>query len=563
MPIARFEMPDGRIARFEVPEGTTPEQAQTMMQAAMPKPVSRVDAEPESPDSVGASGNMIAGLLRGAGSIGSTLIAPYDMAKDAIAGKGLSLESNRERRHDMDMALSGMGADIDSTAFGAGKLAAEVAGTAGVPATLAKGAMMAGATPKLVSALGSGGMSLGGAAGGKAANLALRAGAGAASGGVAAGLVDPDQAGAGAAIGAASYPAIKGAAMIGRGVKTVASDAITNALGMATGTGAEAVKAAFAAGKNKSGAFLDNLMHKVDMTAVLDDAKQALDKVRADRAAQYRQGMFDISNDKTIIDVQPIIKAMSNISGMGSYKGQQINKNAAGVVDDLSAAVNEWAALPKGDFHTPEGLDALKRKIGDIRETTQHGTSARVAADRIYNSIKSEIAKQAPTYNKVMKDYADASEFITEVQRAFSLRDKTSADTAMRKLQSLMRNNVNTNYGNRLDLAKELERAGGKELMPALAGQAMSSLTPRGMMGPAGVGLGGYAALTNPAALPMLAFGSPRLVGGAAYGAGRMSALPGDAFNAIGGQGLLGAIPRGAIPPASLLATLPAVSLSR
>src|SRR5574343_421495 len=28
MPIARFQMPDGRIARFEVPEGTSPEQAQ-------------------------------------------------------------------------------------------------------------------------------------------------------------------------------------------------------------------------------------------------------------------------------------------------------------------------------------------------------------------------------------------------------------------------------------------------------------------------------------------------------------------------------------------------------
>lgn len=33
MPIARFEMPDGRVARFEVPEGTTPERAQQMMQA--------------------------------------------------------------------------------------------------------------------------------------------------------------------------------------------------------------------------------------------------------------------------------------------------------------------------------------------------------------------------------------------------------------------------------------------------------------------------------------------------------------------------------------------------
>jgi hypothetical protein len=32
MPIARFQMPDGRVARFEVPEGTTPEAAQSLVQ---------------------------------------------------------------------------------------------------------------------------------------------------------------------------------------------------------------------------------------------------------------------------------------------------------------------------------------------------------------------------------------------------------------------------------------------------------------------------------------------------------------------------------------------------
>jgi hypothetical protein len=32
MPIARFEMPDGRIGRFEVPEGTTAEDAQSMVE---------------------------------------------------------------------------------------------------------------------------------------------------------------------------------------------------------------------------------------------------------------------------------------------------------------------------------------------------------------------------------------------------------------------------------------------------------------------------------------------------------------------------------------------------
>lgn len=33
MPVARFQMPDGRIGRFEVPEGTTPEQAQQMIES--------------------------------------------------------------------------------------------------------------------------------------------------------------------------------------------------------------------------------------------------------------------------------------------------------------------------------------------------------------------------------------------------------------------------------------------------------------------------------------------------------------------------------------------------
>lgn len=36
MPVARFQMPDGRIARFEVPDGTSPEQAELLIQQALP-----------------------------------------------------------------------------------------------------------------------------------------------------------------------------------------------------------------------------------------------------------------------------------------------------------------------------------------------------------------------------------------------------------------------------------------------------------------------------------------------------------------------------------------------
>jgi hypothetical protein len=141
-------------------------------------------------------GNLAAGAVRGAGSIGATLVAPYDMAKDALAGKGLSLESNRQRRADMDAALTTMGAQPDSMMYQGGKLAGEIAGTAGTGGLLANGARAVGAAPTIANALASGGL-------GGAGNFLTRVGAGAVTGGATAGLIDPSQAGTGAAIGAA------------------------------------------------------------------------------------------------------------------------------------------------------------------------------------------------------------------------------------------------------------------------------------------------------------------------------------------------------------------------
>jgi len=48
MPIARFEMPDGKIARFEVAEGTTPEQAQEQI-AAMLQSGERLESQQPAP----------------------------------------------------------------------------------------------------------------------------------------------------------------------------------------------------------------------------------------------------------------------------------------------------------------------------------------------------------------------------------------------------------------------------------------------------------------------------------------------------------------------------------
>jgi hypothetical protein len=95
----------------------------------------------------------------------------------------------------------------------------------------------------------------------------------------------------------------------------------------------------------------------------------------------------------------------------------------------------------------------------------------------------------------------------------------------MRKLQSLMRNNVTTNYGQRANLANEMIAAGGQDFMPALAGQALNDFMPRGIQR-AGVGTGGAGlAMTGniPAAAGLAAMSSPRLMGETFYGLGKAS----------------------------------------
>jgi len=248
----------------------------------------------------------------------------------------------------------------------------------------------------------------------------------------------------------------------------------------------------------------------------------------------------DIKADKSVLDMQPIVAAVQGIKSSGNFKGKVINEKASGVIKEIDDMVDDWATSNAREFHTPEGLDALKQAIGDIRDSTQFGTPARRAADNVYNAIKDQIKKQAPTYDKVMGDYATASRELQEIEKALSLGDKTSKDTAIRKLQSLMRNNVNTNYGNRTNLAQTLQNKGGVDLNPAIAGQAMNTWLPRGMVGAfEKAGAVGAAALA-PQALMAAPFMSPRLMGEAAYGMGRLSGAGRGALSNLGAPPMLG-----------------------
>lgn len=133
-------------------------------------------------------GNLGAGALRGAGSIGSTILAPYDW----VTG-----QSNADRRKGIDEGLRLMGADPSSLAYGAGKLGTEVAGTMGVGGGLAN--VVGRAAPQavnLTNALRTSGLA-------KGVSLPMNVAGGAAAGAGSAELIEPGMVsgGLGGAIG--------------------------------------------------------------------------------------------------------------------------------------------------------------------------------------------------------------------------------------------------------------------------------------------------------------------------------------------------------------------------
>ncbi len=198
-----------------------------------------------------------------------------------------------------------------------------------------------------------------------------------------------------------------------------------------------------------------------------------------------------------------------------------------GLLDSFATLLTDaWKQLDPVEFHTPEGLDKLKQKVGAILEDIPfEQKTALTAVNEVYNGIKNEIKKQAPTYAKTMQAYSEATDLIREIERTLSQGKNASVDTQMRKLQSVMRNNVNTNYGQRMSLVKQLEEAGGRQMMPALAGQALSNYAPRGLQGASSIptALLAGSLFGTPLAGASLATSSPRLMGEAAYGAGRVA----------------------------------------
>lgn len=306
-------------------------------------------------------------------------------------------------------------------------------------------------------------------------------------------------------------------------------------LGFTSGTGYEAVKEAVKAGYQggKQGeAFVSEMRRKAPSDSVVTEAQKAVDNLREQRSREYKANMAGITQDKTVLDFQPIRDEFQKLKEIGQFKGKDINEPAVAAVQKLEDIIGDWEFSDPKEFHTPEGLDKLKQKIYNQSKGYAPNSPESLVADRMYRAVRQVVANQAPDYMRTMGDYEQASDLLKELERGLSLSDRATIDTTTRKLQSILRDNANTNYGQRVALGRQLEQAGAETLFPRLAGQAMSAKLPRSLSGQlAGAGVVGSIVQSIPNAFDPTMIGaaaltSPRFVGETTFKAGQIASAP-------------------------------------
>jgi len=322
-------------------------------------------------------------------------------------------------------------------------------------------------------------------------------------------------------------PIVGGTKLVGSGVNLV-SKAPSKILGMTTGAGETAISTAFRSGQ-KGGKvaedFRSNITGKESIGKVVEDTLESLKNKKSQTSKTFVEGKNKLDLGSKKVNPEIISNIAEDIVQSKSLGQFELSSKAQGKLKQLNKIIEEWRLNPKN--HNLEGLDALKRRIDAEYPTGINvGDSGRLVSD-VRNKIKDIIVKESPDYAKVMNAYEEAIKLEKKLKNELSLGKRADAGTTLRKLQSVMRNNVNTNFGSRLEALKLLDTADGN-LMAKLAGQSLNTLTPRGLQSliPSGaLGVGSSALLgggfINPLAIaPTLITSSPRLMGEAAYYSG-------------------------------------------
>ena len=320
-------------------------------------------------------------------------------------------------------------------------------------------------------------------------------------------------------IGTAIDPVLGGAKLLG--ATAVGAGKVTAPLvGLTTGAGTDAIQVAAKAGASSPEVqkmFLDNLRGDVAPEEIVPKAVQALKDRQTATRGKFKKDKKTLKLETTPVDFSKITDGIKTFESGTKFEGMsELSTKAQKKLTDIKKIVAQFEKNPK--LHNAKGLDILKRRIDAEYPTGLNVGDSGVVVTQLRNVVKSKILDEVPEYGRGMKDYETAIKLERQFMQELSIGKNKQAGTTLRKLQSALRNNVNTSYGNRLNMLEDLDPS----LITEIGGQALSSITPRGLQGLSASGVAGYGAFVNPTMLAGLPFQSPRLVGETAFKIGQL-----------------------------------------
>jgi hypothetical protein len=287
-------------------------------------------------------------------------------------------------------------------------------------------------------------------------------------------------------------------------------------LGSLEGVGSGAVEEAL----KGTPSFRAALRGKISPDEIVENTRNALSYLKSQRSVAYQRQLADFAANQGPIDISPLKQDTMSLlkqyvqigkNGQPNWTRSALGpSNSEGVkkIRDIVKTIQGWGSQPGDD--TVLGLDMLKRQLDDFYSESSNARSF-VAALR--KNVKDRIVEAAPSYGQMTRSYSEATKLIRDVESGLMLRKqgisgRIIADQTLRRLTSAMRDN----FVLRRELVNILGQQSGQDLAGQIAGQAMSSVIPRGLPGSGiGVGMGTIAGIINPKFWPVLIASSPRV----------------------------------------------------
>lgn len=323
-------------------------------------------------------------------------------------------------------------------------------------------------------------------------------------------------------LGAALPIAGRGASKLIKGVGNVGSEI----LGKTTGTSADVIKEAFNNPNVVKFARQAGTKGGADLQLqALEEAQQGLKQIVQKKGNEYVSELEKIKTSGP--EVQQVLDSTRNnakqllsdfdIKIQEGKKLNNLNFDNSTITKNKEIVQKAFNDVMSWRDTSAAGIDRLKKRLSQYANdipATERGGAYNFIMD-LQNSVKSGLNEFVPGYKEMTSKYAQASDLIEEIEKALSLKDTASQDTAIRKLMSTVRDNN--------DLRKEfvdvLSGASGKDIRGKLAGSALSPGLARGLSGKiaqVAIGGAGVAHFLNPSAVPLLGLyvsaSSPRLV---------------------------------------------------